>query len=158
MDECEEAYRFLSNFDTRLMDQLWESRLIEPRWTLLEYRRYEFEPGLPVTHEILADFIECAPQFVDIADRYGDLLDEVDPLPHQLPIRELCARFEAPLVARETVRHLRYTREVVGYYHYFIQCYLRVFHFDSMDELRDWYRREKGEPSLEDLLDDMHID
>lgn len=156
MDESEEAYLFLENFSTDLIDQLYATSLIEPRWTLLTYKHYAYEPSVPITFDSLAEFIECAPLLVDLAERYRELLDAAQPVRHDKSLREVIALFDAQLVPREAIPLLRYSEEVASYHHFFIQCFLRVYFFESLEELREWYAREK-EPSLEELLEDMEL-
>lgn len=154
LDECEEAYRFLDNFDTSMIDRLYETSLLGPEWTELDWRRFEFEPGVPVTFESLAEFVQWGPRVAELAAQFAEVLEP--PVPHALPPAEVCALFAGPLLPRGAIGLLRHSAEVAAYHHHFVQCYLRVFFFESMDELRDWHRHHK-QPTLADLLEDMQL-
>lgn len=160
LDECAEAYEFLDNFDTQLIDRLYEHSLIAPRWTMLDYVHYDYNPLIPVTYDIIQDFIDYVGDFVVIFRRFEEALlrDPNDYTAHTMTLRELLPLFDTPLVPYDTLKKFRYTMDVVRYHNFFIQCYLRVFVFESMDELYEWYKEHKDdEASLEDMLEEMKI-
>lgn len=153
-EECVESLEFLEYYSEAFIQRLIDSQVISPRTVMLNYYKYDYDPEVRIEMDVLENFLSYAEQFIEVHDRYTELLEEDidDYEQHHLSIPFLCSKFADPTrIFQPYVRKFRYTMYTIRYYNYFIQCFLRCHYFENMNDLRKRYAEYEASNDLQNL-------